>query len=426
MSSLVTVTIDTSGLASPLTRSFGDVGLVGYGITGTDNTVKSFTSLSGVIAEFGSASAIAKSAEFIFANGVNKIYIVKATSVAGTQEVFSGDGTTKTFTVTKYLQQGSVVVQVATVTQVEGTDYTVDYGNKKITFLTAPPTGVSNVTVDFDEISATNYETALVELERKVANIVVLAMAFEAASLLKLKTHVIAATSAGLERIGVAMLPNGNADAIVDTQTMETYLASELMILMAHNSEQDVAAAVAGAIGRHEPHISMIMKNVRNIACSRSFTPTELDALLLKQINPLIDPELIAGAGNYMGEGFNLSTDVTRKYIDVVRVGHDLAFKIKSSLILTIGNVRITRSGMSLLKGYMNAILMIEFKRGVIEGYDSVIPVESLLLIEPSKRSQEEVIAISNIKNGRELLDLEALFVYSGAVHKLGVKLKFK
>jgi hypothetical protein len=62
----------------------------------------------------------------------------------------------------------------------------------------------------------------------------------------------------GKERIGVAMLAKGLADPTVLTANM----SNARMVLVAHKSDEDAAAAVAGTIAGYEPHISLLLKPV--------------------------------------------------------------------------------------------------------------------------------------------------------------------
>lgn len=80
--------------------------------------------------------------------GWNGEKYVKA--VATAQDKFSGDGTTKEFTLTNDdLVHGTVAVIVDGNAKTEGTDYTVDYAAGKITFAAAPGTGTDNVVIDY-------------------------------------------------------------------------------------------------------------------------------------------------------------------------------------------------------------------------------------------------------------------------------------
>ena len=82
------------------------------------------------------------------------------------------------------------------------------------------------------------------------------------------------------------------------------------MVYIAHKSDQDAAAAVAGTIAGYEPHISILLKPV-NIT-SATFTPAEIRGAERqtrrsssgpagKGVNWFIDPVLIPGHGRLHG-----------------------------------------------------------------------------------------------------------------------------
>jgi hypothetical protein len=67
---------------------------------------------------------------------------------AGFKETFSGDGTATIYQLSlKGLDATTVTAKVDNVTKVEGTDFTVDRVNGKVTFTVAPPTGTNNVEI---------------------------------------------------------------------------------------------------------------------------------------------------------------------------------------------------------------------------------------------------------------------------------------
>ena len=92
----------------------------------------------------------------------------------------------------------------------------------------------------------------------------------------QLAAHVVGVSNTGgdgKERMGVAMLAKGATDAKVVAGT----LADDRMVYIAHKSDQDAAAAVAGTIAGYEPHISVLLKQVS--IDSEPFTAAEIDAI---------------------------------------------------------------------------------------------------------------------------------------------------
>src|SRR5450432_1446681 len=126
-------------------------------------------------------------------------------------------------------------------------------------------------------------------------------------AILQLSSHLIAISAEdGRERMGVAMLPKGVTD-------VSPVIANERMIYIAHKSDQDAAAAVAGTIAGYQPYVSLLLKQV-NIIMPTLFTPAEIQTINGSEgfgtppagrgVNWLTSPTLIPGRGIYMGEGY--------------------------------------------------------------------------------------------------------------------------
>ncbi|MFL6118351.1 hypothetical protein, partial [Actinophytocola sp.] len=194
-----------------------------------------------------------------------------------------------------------------------------------------------------------------------------------------LSDHVAAVSntgSDGMERMGVAMLDKGKTDPKV-------IIANERMVYIAHNSEEDAAAAVAGTIAGYAPSVSLLLKPVH--ITSAPFQPADIEVLNGpetsdsgpggKGVNWLTTPALIPGNGVYMGEGYTGDPGHGKKFIDVVRFVDDVSFRLKAQLISSIGNVRITRSGLRALVAQMEAILTPLVDADVLNGFQLVVPV---------------------------------------------------
>jgi hypothetical protein len=248
----------------------------------------------------------------------------------------------------------------------------------------------------------------------------------------KLVAHVVSVSNTGAEgkeRMGVAMLAKGNADPNVVTG--KSGLVDDRMIYVAHRSDQDAAAAVAGTIAGYQPHVSMLLKQVA--IDSEPFTSTEIDALNGSEtfdsgpagngVNWLVDPSLIPGGGTYLGEGYT-GNPGGKKYIDVQRVIDDVAFKVKARLIRTIGQLRISRSGLRALTVQMQAVLDPLVAGGFLESYDIVIPVLDLLDADPDALTEAQLQTIQNAQTDR-FVEILVAVDYAGAVHRLAITLKF-
>jgi hypothetical protein len=276
-------------------------------------------------------------------------------------------------------------------------------------------------------------EVQLVLLANTVLNAASAAVGPPAGAILQLANHVTSVSNTGadgMERIGVAMLAKGATDPTIVSGT----LASDRMVYVAHKSDQDAAAAVAGTIAGYEPSISMLLKKV-NIT-SDSFTASEIDTINSPNetsfdsppaglgVNWLTDPILIPGSGIYMGEGYTGNPGGGIKFIDVRRTIDDVSFRLKAQLINSIGSVRITRSGLRALIAQMEAVLDPLVSAAVIDSYSIVIPILSLLDMNPATLTPSQLTQISNAQAQR-LVQVTVEVEYAGAIHRLAIKLKF-
>lgn len=221
----------------------------------------------------------------------------------------------------------------------------------------------------------------------------------------------------GKERIGVAML----GKSVTDTAIIPTSVNNERMVFVAHKSNQDAAAAVAGTIAGYEPHISLLLKPV-NLDMDGLFTASEIDAFDRARVNWLTDPALLPGRGLFMGEGYTLGADMP--YIDVVRTIDDISFQLKAALVRSIGDLRVSRSGLRSLASQMTAVLEPLRQREVIESYDVFFPLLVLLDKDPATLSDAELQQISNAQNTRSVASVISVD-YAGAIHRLSITLKF-
>jgi hypothetical protein len=260
----------------------------------------------------------------------------------------------------------------------------------------------------------------------------------------KLRDHVVNVSSSGgegKERMGVAMLAKG----ATDPKVVSGALADDRMIYVAHKArqlkvkenpdvlvDQDAAAAVAGTIAGYEPHISMLLKKVA--LDIDPFTSTEIDTINGSEtfssgpggngVNWLTSPALLGGAGTYLGEGYS-GDKSGKKYIDVQRTIDDCSFKLKARLIRSVGNLRISRSGLRSQVVQMEAVLDPMVAGGVIEGYQITIPVLDLLDADPSALTASQLQQIQNAQTDRVVEVLIAVD-YAGAIHRIAITLKFE
>lgn len=251
-------------------------------------------------------------------------------------------------------------------------------------------------------------------------------------AIMRLRNHVMGVSLTGgdgHERIGVAMLPKG----VSDPSIVSGKLASERMTYVAHKSDEDAAAAVAGTIAGYEPHISLLLKKV-NIS-SESFTASEINQLNGTEnpkggpaglgVNWLIDPPLIPGSAVHMGEGYTGDPGGGKKYIDIVRTMDDVTFRLKATLIKMIGSLRISRSGLRALSVQIESILNGLVQSEVIEGFVITIPTLILLDKDPASLTPAEAQAVQDAQAQR-VVEVVVSVDYAGAIHRLAVTLKFQ
>jgi len=417
----IEVTISTEGLYKVGSRSWGIVGLVGRGIGAgftveTAYTVKSPTEAATL---FGTTSALYKSILLLFKNGATKVIVVPAAVTAETPELFNGDASTVEFTLTEVPTQPIDTVSVSAVSQTEGEDFYVDYGNKKIIFYTAPATGTNNISVTYSTHSATNIEDALDVLTGHEAQIILGAMLFDSASLAKIKEHC-AAMETTSPRIAIYMQAKGIA-----TTTLATTLASELSVLLSHKSLKDVAAAAAGKIAGLEPWKDLTMKPLLDIENEGNFTSTEMDAFDAAFMVAAYDPPKLTGSGSVFSTGWTLDTTGTLQFIDQVRTAHHIAGVLEYGLTNpnVIGELRMNRAGLQQLDTYIRSLLTPWVNAGEIDGYDIDNP--ALRLFETKPPDADDIAAMVALQAVRRLEGayiITSEIVYSGTI--IFVKMK--
>lgn len=230
----------------------------------------------------------------------------------------------------------------------------------------------------------------------------------------------------GMECIGVAMLPKGSTD-------VKSIIPNERMVYIAHKSDQDAAAAVAGTIAGYEPPVSLLLKPV-NITTDL-FTPAEIATInnaetftsgpAGQSVNWLTSPALLPGGKIYMGEGYTGDPSGGKKFIDVVRTIDDISYQLKARLIKSIGTLRISRAGLRAVIGQMEAVLQPYVLNDVLGSYVVQIPLLPLLDKNPDTLTDTELTQIHTAHANR-LVEIHATVEYQGAIHRLSISLKFE
>jgi hypothetical protein len=272
-----------------------------------------------------------------------------------------------------------------------------------------------------------------------------LAAVSDPALLLALKQHVEQASAAGNKRIGVAMVdpakakspsyaadvvdllhPSGNGPDLLSS-------VGRMVIVAARGaraddgSVPDVASAAMSAIAGHAPSTSIVLKRVRgfSIPAGARYTSTEIKALSEACIVPLIQPALLVGGGIVFGEGRTFTSDAGLLYVDIVRTLDDIDFRLKAGLIGLVGDVRVTRSGLTATKLAVEGILGPLQRAAVIEAFDVQIPVLDILAKPDATRTAADNNTVVTARANRAV-DLYVSITYGPAVHTLRVMLKPK
>jgi hypothetical protein len=295
--------------------------------------------------------------------------------------------------------------------------------------------------------AAPTTDDAFADFASRRLNVVFLANNTTAQAITDLREHVeaVSPNDAGgggtRPRIGVAMLPREGWTTTGPNPQPSQRLSdfgidwtSSRMVLVAHKSRDDVAAAVAGRIVRYDPWISLTMKEVTGIAQTEGFTDSELAVWLdpeaqgipQPRVSPIIDPEFLPGAGLVMGESYTADGTGQRLYVDVVNTIDHLSGLLKANLTNpnVIGTMRVNRPGLTGLRTLISALLDGRVTAGEIDGYTVDIPLLAILQKDPAQRTAEETQQINDVQNSRRL-EFSVSVDYSGSIHYLIVTLRF-
>ena len=301
------------------------------------------------------------------------------------------------------------------------------------------PSKIYGVRVDAD-----NYAAALSSLEAADdVTFVSLASETNVARLAALKTHVEDMSAQGQKRVGVAMADPAKAKSVNYVAEVKAATASlqsdsgRMVVVAARGAVTDAATAAMAAIAGFEPHISMVLKKVReikatvkiggqdvlvNIPPESQFSPSEIKGLSELGLIPLIHPSLIVGESTHFADGQTYSSDASVGYIDIVRVLDDIDFRLKAGLIGSIGDARITKAGMLQLKTQVDGILGPLKRRAVIDNFALDIPVFNVLALPESTWTATDKSIVTTARATRSV-DMFLSVTYGPAVHRLKVTL---
>jgi hypothetical protein len=255
-------------------------------------------------------------------------------------------------------------------------------------------------------------------------------------TLAKLRQHAEINSAAGQKRLAVMMvdptLPKTNTYA-ADVNTAWTGNpnlksdTSRVLAVAARGATVDVASASMAAIAGYAPSASIVLKQIRGVAIpvASQYTPAEIKALSESGFVPIIQPALVVGGGFYFGEGRLFTTDASLLYVDLVRTLDDIDFRLKAGLISMVGDARITRAGLTLVKTRVDGILGPLVTDAVIDAYTVDVPVLNILSAPENTWTAAEKQMVVDARANR-IVDLFTSITYGPAVHRLRVTLQPK
>lgn len=424
----------TSDLFAPAVRAFGDIAIIGRtsGFPGARPEPKDFSNPADIARAFppGSTKLASNAAKgdpaIVVPVDLRKDTVIRI-GTDGTGEehkVASSAASAANFTLTLDSPLKEARPAGADVTEVPGEGSDLARAVRIAFRQSPPPTKVWGVPVETDRPTA--WDAALAEVAKLNVQFVVLADTplnnANSALIGKLADHVAADLGDGKERIGVAMFdPALKADDAVKLITGA--VKSERMVLVAHKSSEDVAAATAGVIAGYRPHISMLLKPI-SIAMTGTFSDSDIDVYDRNLVNWITSPVLLPGQALYLGEGYTADASRDKKYIDIVRTLDDVNFQIKATLIDAIGDLRISRVGLRTVVTLVQSVLSPLVAQQVIEDFSIVVPLLTLFDKEPADLAPAEAQQIKQAR-ARRSVDMTVQVVYAGAIHRLKIDLVF-
>lgn len=295
------------------------------------------------------------------------------------------------------------------------------------------------------KVSSGNYAAGLAALEG-VTDVTFVSLANDATvgdptatpptGLHALKHHVESMSAQGLPRIGVGMVDpviaksSTYATEVVNALTQPHSLVSSvsrMVMVAARGADADMATAAMAAIAGLAPQTSVVLKPVVgvNIPTPQRYSPSEIIALSNANIIPIIHPVLLTGDSLNFAEGRLFTSDASLLYIDIVRVIDDVSFQLQAGLIGMIGNARITKAGLTLLKTQVQAILDSIKAAAEIDDYQVDIPLLAILQTPTSGWTAGEAQQVETARQNR-VVDVLATIYTGPAASRLQISLTVK
>ncbi|HEX7245264.1 MAG TPA: hypothetical protein VF245_06855 [Solirubrobacterales bacterium] len=251
-----------------------------------------------------------------------------------------------------------------------------------------------------------------------------------ATGLMALKDHCESMSAAGHKRIGFGMIDPARAksdkyadEALAAVESLKSDTSRMVMVAARAAAEDAATAAMASAAGL-APHVSTLLKPVRGVKMPKpaQYSPSEIRALSEGSVIPLIEPETMVGEMLRFAEGRCFTSDPDLLYVDIVRTLDDVDFRLKAGLIGSIGDARITKPGMTLVKARTEGILDPLLRGGEIAGYALRIPVLDVLSTPESTWTPADRATVTTARANRTV-EMFVSITYGPATHRLQVTL---
>jgi hypothetical protein len=276
-------------------------------------------------------------------------------------------------------------------------------------------------------------DVTFVSLAKEISVGAAAAGASPATGLSALKEHVENMSAAGLRRIGFAMIdptvdksPTYVTDVSAGVDALKS-TTSRMAMIAARGAEEDVATAAMAAVAGLDPSTSIVLKPILgvNMPKAKQYSPSEIKGLSESDIIAIIDPVMITGESLHFADGRLFTRNSKLLHVDLVRTLDDIEFRLKAGLIGAIGDARITRPGMTLLKTRVDGILGPLKRNAVIDDYSIEIPVLDILNTPASGWTATESAIITSARETRSV-EMVLTVVYGPAVSRLLVTLVSK
>jgi hypothetical protein len=224
-----------------------------------------------------------------------------------------------------------------------------------------------------------------------------------------LKAHVENMSAGGQRRIGFAMVdpakdktPTYVNEVLAAAEPLKS-TTSRMVMVAARGADADTATATMAAVAGLPVHFSIVLKKIRGVTMpvAKQYSPSEIKQLSEANIIPIIDPALIVGESLHFADGRLFTSDFSILYVDQQRTTDQIEFQLRAGLIGLIGDARITKPGMTLLKTQVDGILGTLKRQTVIDDYTIQIPVLDILSIPEASRSSADTAILTAARANR-------------------------